>query len=96
MSLDLIKQNVKSIIEVIDNYNSLLKRKKSVEEKSTKKELETKLAHLKGYFLKLVTNVQKLTKEEEKQLWEMDIKSYAKKILELIEEVETYKNYKKV
>ncbi|MAG50883.1 hypothetical protein CL621_04590 [archaeon] len=68
MSLDMIKQNVKSMIETSDNYNSLLKKKKETKDESAKKELETKLSKLKDYFLKLVTSVQKLTKEEEKQL----------------------------
>ncbi len=68
MSLDMIKQNVKSIVEAADNYNSLLKKKKNTKDESAKKELETKLSKLKDYFLKLITSVQKLTKEEEKQL----------------------------
>jgi len=68
MSLDMVKQNVRSMVDIVDNYNSLLKKKKSVKEGAAKKELETKLAQLKNHFLKLITNVQKLTKEEEKQL----------------------------
>ncbi len=62
MSLGMIKQNVRSMIETIDNYNSLLKKKENTKEEAAK------IAHLKSYFLKLITNVQKLTKEEEKQL----------------------------
>ena len=72
MSLEMIRQNARSITELMDSYDKLVKLQLYMLEKhdSSQKlnELNEKILQLKTYFLKLVTNIETLLKQEENLL----------------------------
>ena len=72
MSLEMIRQNARSIIEIMGNYDKLVNLQLYMLEKhdSSQKlnELNEKILQLKTYFLKLVTNIETLVKQEENLL----------------------------
>ncbi len=72
MSLEMIRQNARSITELMDSYDKLVKLQLYMLEKhdSSQKlnELNEKILQLKTYFLKLVTNIETLVKQEENLL----------------------------
>lgn len=72
MSLEMIKQNAVSIFEVIDNYDKLVKQQLYLldrhESNDRLNELNEKILQLKIYFLKLITNIDTLVKQEENLL----------------------------
>ncbi len=72
MSLEMIRQNARSIIEAMDGYDKLVKLQLYMLEKhdSSQKlnEINEKILQLKTYFLKLVTNIETLVKQEQNLL----------------------------
>ena len=75
MSLEMIKQNARSLVEVLDNYNSLVKQQIYLIEKGESQdkilELNAKISQLKLFFLKLVTSIDNIVKEEQKPIEKM-------------------------
>ncbi len=72
MSLEMIRENAKSIIEVMDDYTKFAQLQLYMLEKhdSSKKinEINEKILQLKIYFLKLVANIETLVKQEQNLL----------------------------
>lgn len=72
MSLEMIRQNARSITEVMDSYDKLVNLQLYMLEKhdSSQKlnEINEKILQLKTYFLKLVTNIETLVKQEQNLL----------------------------
>lgn len=72
MSLEMIRQNARSIIEVMENYDKLVKLQLYMLEKKDSSqqlnEINEKILQLKTYFLKLVTNIETLVKQEQNLL----------------------------
>ena len=71
----MIKQNARSLVEVLDNYNSLVKQQIYLIEKGESQdkilELNAKISQLKLFFLKLVTSIDNIVKEEQKPIEKM-------------------------
>lgn len=67
MSLDAIKQNIKTMVEVSDFYNDLIKEREKVNRRKAKI-IETKMKDTEGYVLKLTENIKKLVEKEKKDL----------------------------
>lgn len=78
MSIEMIKQNARSIIEIMDSYEEIVKQQLYMMEKheSSAKinQLNEKLLQLRTYFLKLVTNIDNLVRQEEKLLEKASVK----------------------
>lgn len=75
MSLEMIKQNANSLLELIENYNKLVEQQlflASRHESSEKiNEINGKLLQLRVYFLKIIANIDTLVTQEEKLLGKM-------------------------
>ena len=63
MSLAMLKQNAKILLEVSQNYDKLLDQRK-VASKSELERLDTLVKNFKNQFLYLLTSINKLLKEE--------------------------------
>lgn len=66
MSLDTIKQNMKTIAEVADFYNDLVEQKSKADKKKAK-EMDFKIENTRSYILKLTAYIKNLI-EKEKQV----------------------------
>ena len=68
----MVKQNLKSLLEVVARYDNLVKRQMYLKDKGEDSdkinELNGKILQLRVYFLKLITNIDALVKQEEKLL----------------------------
>lgn len=67
MSLEKIKQNAKTINEGLTNYDALVQQGIGATKKEIR-EIDKKLKKLNEYMLKLASEIDKLVKEEKKEL----------------------------
>ena len=63
MSLAMLKQNAQILLEVSQNYETLLQKKKLVSKEENIK-IEVQLKNFRGQFLYLITAINKLVQEE--------------------------------
>ncbi len=79
----MIKQNANSIIEIMGSYEEIVKQQLYMMERHESSEkinhLNEKLLQLKTYFLKLVTNIDNLVRQEQKLLAKPSAKSFLEK-----------------
>jgi len=75
MSLEMVKQNARSLAEIIDSYNSLVTQQIYFIEKGESQnkilELNAKITQLKLFFLKLVASIDSIVKEEQRPIDKM-------------------------
>lgn len=63
MSIAILKQNAEILLEVSENYEKLLEKRKSATKEEVDK-YENYLKNFKGQFLYLLTAIHKLTEQE--------------------------------
>lgn len=67
MSLDTIKQNIRTIVEVADFYNDLIEQKSKADKKKAK-EIDFKIENTRNYILKLTLYIKNLVDKEKQTL----------------------------
>lgn len=67
MNLDVIKQNVRTVVEVTDFYNDLIKEKDKLDRKKAKV-IDFKIEIVRNYILKITENIKRLVEEEKEEL----------------------------
>ncbi len=68
MSLEVIQQNIKTLVESVYAYDNLEEQKNTEKNKKKIKELDEKLAESKGYILSSAENIKKLIEKERQEL----------------------------
>lgn len=64
MSLDIIKQEAKSIKEAFYTYEDLIRKKLSIKSKSELKNVEDKIKEIKDYMVSLSQDIDSVLEEE--------------------------------
>ena len=67
MNFDVIKQNIRTILEVSDLYDDLIKNKNKLDRKK-EKIIEFRIEKARNYILKLNENIRKLVEKEKEEL----------------------------
>ena len=68
MSLEDLKQNIQSILEAIEKYDSIILHSKEVENKKQLKKINKELEKTKHFILKLSKKLNKLIEHERRKI----------------------------
>ncbi len=64
MNLELLEQNLKTILDALNNYELLTGKKLGIKDKNKLKEIESKIKNLSFYILKINSNLINLINQE--------------------------------
>ena len=67
MNLEMLEQNLKTILDALNNYELLASKKSSIKDKNKLKEIESKIKNISFYILKINSNLINIINQENKK-----------------------------